>query len=284
MNPQAAAALRCPVCAGTLVPMGRALRCPQGHSFDLAREGYANLLAIQKRHAAAPGDSREMVRARRSFLQAGFYSPFQRALSALCLRYTGPDAPARLLDAGCGEGSYDRAVCDAFAAANRPCVMAGFDLSREAVRLAARLVPEGAFAVGGSFSAPIRNGWADVLINVFSPFAGSEFCRILHPGGVLLYAVPTARHLYGLKEILYDAPYENAELQTEYPGFSLLEAQTVTDTITVQGQQVQNLFAMTPYYWKTPAAGAARLARQTVLTTEIGFRFLVYRREATRAP
>ena len=170
------------------------------------------------------------------------------------------------------------APADAFAAQGRPCVLAGFDLSKDAIRLAAKLLPEAAFAVGGSFSAPVRDGWADVLLNIFSPFAGQEFCRVLRSGGVLLYAVPTARHLYGLKEVLYDEPYENAEQQTEYSGFTLIGERTVTDTITVESDQIRNLFAMTPYFWKTPHAGALRLAAKQSLTTEIGFRFLAYRR------
>ena len=252
MTPQAAAALRCPVCGGALMPLGTSLRCPQGHSYDMAKEGYVNLLAIQRRHAADPGDGKAMVRARRAFLQAGYYAPFQKALAELCLEYAPECGETHLLDAGCGEGSYDRVVYDAFAAQGRPCVLAGFDLSKDAIRLAAKLLPEAAFAVGGSFSAPVRDGWADVLLNIFSPFAEQEFCRVLRSGGVLLYAVPTARHLYGLKEVLYDEPYENAEQQTEYSGFTLIGERTVTDTITVEGDQIRNLFAMTPYFWKTP--------------------------------
>jgi len=263
---------------GALMPLGTSLRCPQGHSYDMAKEGYVNLLAIQRRHAADPGDGKAMVRARRAFLQAGYYAPFQKALAELCLEYAPECGETHLLDAGCGEGSYDRVVYDAFAAQGRPCVLAGFDLSRDAIRLAAKLLPEAAFAVGGSFSAPVRDGWADVLLNIFSPFAGQEFCRVLRSGGVLLYAVPTARHLYGLKEVLYDEPYENAEQQTEYSGFTLIGERTVTDTITVEGDQIRNLFAMTPYFWKTPHVGALRLAAKQSLTTEIGFRFLAYRR------
>lgn len=278
MTPQSAAALRCSVCGGPLMPLGRTLRCPKGHSFDLAKEGYVNLLPLHKRHAADPGDGKPMVRARREFLQAGYYAPFQQALADLCLQYAPRNGEDHLLDAGCGEGSYDRVIQDRFTAAGRPCVLAGFDLSREAVRLAARLVPEGAFAVGGSFCAPVRDGWADVLVNIFSPFAREEFFRMLRSGGVLIYAVPTARHLYGLKEVLYDRPYENTEQSTEYEGFAALGERTVTDTITVPAGQLHNLFAMTPYFWKTPASGALRLSRLDSLTTEIGFRFLVYRR------
>ena len=100
MTPQAAAALRCPVCGGALMPLGTSLRCPQGHSYDMAKEGYVNLLAIQKRHAADPGDGKAMVRARRAFLQAGYYAPFQKALAELCLEYAPECGETHLLDAG----------------------------------------------------------------------------------------------------------------------------------------------------------------------------------------
>lgn len=279
MTPEATAGLRCPLCAGPMLPLGRALRCPAGHSFDLAREGYAYLLPVQKKHAADPGDSKEMVRARRSFLAGGYYAPFMTALAALCARCAPSGRPACIVDAGCGEGSYDAAVYRALAAAGPPPAVVGFDLSREAVRLAAKLLPEGAFCVGGSFAAPVRDGWADILLNVFSPFAGTEFLRMLRPGGVLLYAVPTARHLYGLKTVLYDTPYENPVKRTDYPGFAFVEEREVCGSVRVPGAELQNLFAMTPYFWKTPADGAARLAGLDSLETEIGFRFLVYRKE-----
>ena len=223
MTPAAAAALRCPVCAGPLLPVGRSLRCPKGHSFDLAREGYANLLPIQKKHAADPGDGKEMVRARRAFLAAGYYRPLMEALAEICAALPH----SHVVDAGCGEGSYDRFLFDALDSPD----LVGFDLSKEAVRLAARLVPEGAFCVGGSFCAPVRDGWADLLLNIFSPFAGAEFRRMLRPGGHLVYAVPTARHLYGLKEILYATPDENEVRQTAYEGFSLVEGKSLQQCV-----------------------------------------------------
>lgn len=270
MTPGSAAALRCPVCGGPLRLDARTLRCPRAHSFDLAREGYANLLAIQKKHAADPGDSKAMVRARRAFLAAGHYAPLMQALAEVCTALPH----ARIVDAGCGEGSYDRFLYDALGGPE----LIGFDLAKEAVRLAARLTPEAAFCVGGSFSAPVRDGWADLVLNIFSPFAGAEFRRMLRPGGHLIYAVPTARHLYGLKEILYETPYENEVKQTAYDGFAFVGEREAAAMLALQGESVQQLFAMTPYYWNTPAEGAARLAACTELTTEIGFRYLVYRR------
>lgn len=270
---------RCPLCGGKLPAAGPggALRCKNGHSFDRAREGYWHLLPVQAMRAKAPGDSREMVAARRAFLNAGYYAPFGQALGQLCLAaLPETERPLRVLDAGCGEGWYDRAVAAAFARAARPLELAGFDIAKPAVRLAARALPEGRYAVASSFAAPVRDGWADLLLNIFSPMARQEFWRVLRPGGRLIYAVPGPRHLFGLKQVLYDTPYENPVQAVEYLGFAPVGEMPVQARIAVPADMTANLFAMTPYYWKTPRDGAERLAACGGLETEIEFRFLVF--------
>lgn len=137
MTPATAAALRCPVCGGPLLLAGRSLRCARAHSFDLAKEGYAYLLPMQKKHAADPGDGKAMVRARRAFLSAGHYAPLMATLAALCAALPHD----HIVDAGCGEGSYDKYLYDALGCPQ----IAAFDLSKEAVRLASKLVPDAAF-------------------------------------------------------------------------------------------------------------------------------------------
>lgn len=271
----------CPVCGGRLTDAGGAVRCPAGHSFDRAKEGYVNLLLVSRMHSKIPGDSKEMVAARNRFLNGGGYAPFAAELARLCAELARKKGGVlRILDAGCGEGYYDGAICAELERQGLPFRLAGFDISKAAVRLAAkRKLPNAAFAVASSFAAPVESGWADVVLNIFSPFAGEEFRRCLAPGGRLIYAVPTAEHLMGLKDVLYDEPYENPCQQVDYPGFSPAGETRAEDRITVEGQAIGDLFAMTPYYWKTPAEGSARLARLERLETPIGFRFLLYDRQ-----
>lgn len=271
----------CPVCGGRLTDAGGAVRCPAGHSFDRAKEGYANLLLVSRMHSKIPGDSKEMVAARNRFLNGGGYAPFAAELARLCAELARKKGGVlHILDAGCGEGYYDGAICAELERQGLPFRLAGFDISKAAVRLAAkRKLPNAAFAVASSFAAPVESGWADVVLNIFSPFAGEEFRRCLAPGGRLICAVPTAEHLMGLKDVLYDEPYENPCQQVDYPGFFPAGETRVEDRITVEGQAIGDLFAMTPYYWKTPAEGSARLARLERLETPIGFRFLLYDRQ-----
>ena len=130
------------------------------------------------------------------------------------------------------------------------------------------------------FHLPCAENSADVLTDVFAPIVPEEFFRVLKPGGVMILAVPGARHLYGMKEVLYKEPYENEEHDTAYDGFEYLGRVCVQKFITVNGQEnIEALFSMTPYYWKTDVKGGERLRALDVLGTEIKFDFLVYRKK-----
>ena len=188
MNLNEFAPWQCPLCGAPLAG-DVSLKCARNHSFDRAKEGYWHLLPVQSMRTKAPGDSKEMVAARRAFLNAGYYGIFGQAAGELCLEYGQPAAPGaalHLLDAGCGEGWYDRCIAQQFAKAGRPLQLAGFDIAKPAVRLAAKALPAARYAVASSFSQPVRTGWADLLLNCFSPFAQEEFQRVLRPGGRLV--------------------------------------------------------------------------------------------------
>jgi 23S rRNA (guanine745-N1)-methyltransferase len=182
-----------------------------------------------------------------------------------------------VLDAGCGEGFYTSALAQV--AREKGGGTAGIDISKFAVRAAAGRYKGIDFAVASLFHIPCAAESADVLTDVFAPIVPAEFRRVLKPGGVMILAVPGARHLYGMKEVLYAAPYENEERDTDYEGFAFLGSESVRREITVEGaENIEALFSMTPYYWKTDVAGGERLRRLDTLQTEIKFRFLVYRR------
>lgn len=268
---------RCPLCGSGLQTTQSGLVCAKKHSFDAAKEGYVHLLPADKMHAKIPGDSKEMVAARRAFLDTGKYDVFARAFGTLLCELTQSIANPMLVDAGCGEGYYTRAARAALEATGKKPHIAAFDISKEAIRAAAKR--GGAqWAVASSFSMPLAKTCADVLVDVFSPVAAQEFLRVVKKGGTFVIAVPGPRHLFGLKKVLYDEPYENELHNTPYEGFALERRVAVKDTITVRGTEINNLFSMTPYYWKTSKAGTEKLAVQDSITTEIHFDFVVYRR------
>lgn len=269
----------CPKCRGPLTKTDTAYVCPDGHSYDRAKEGYVHLLPVNKMHAKIPGDNKEMVAARRSFLESGSYGLFRDKLAELVQEAVQGNPAPVILDAGCGEGYYLRGVADALQNQGVTPVLMGFDISKFAVKAAAKRQKDGEFAVASIFDIPVADSAVDCLINVFAPMVESEFARVVKPGGVMIFAVPGVRHLYGLKEILYDDPYENPHKETDYDGFAFAGRVSVAGELHLTDPaQIQNLFAMTPYYWKTPVAGSRALAETTVLDTPIEFDFLVYRR------
>ena len=122
---------RCPICSSPLRRGERAYTCPKGHSYDIAREGYVHLLPANQKHSKAPGDDKAMVAARNRFLSAGHYGPLE-----LALRYTGEQVT--LVDSGCGEGYYTAGVVSALGQDGRTVEAAGVDISKFALRHAAR--------------------------------------------------------------------------------------------------------------------------------------------------
>ena len=164
-------------------------------------------------------------------------------------------------------------------AAARQGRTAGIDLSKPAVKKAARRCPIGEFAVGTLYHLPVADRSIDVLVDCFSPLAAAEFVRVLRPGGKFLYVVPGPRHLWELKETVYERPYENEERREEYPGLRWLDVAPVEIRFTLpDGRAIQDLFRMTPYYWRSPKAGVGRLAELDRLTVTGQFRIHVMER------
>ena len=265
----------CPICGAALGRETARYACPAGHSFDIAKEGYVNLLPANRQHSKAPGDDKDMTAARTRFLEGGWYAPLREKLCEL-VRRDLPQSGA-LLDAGCGEGWYTVALADAAAAKGGRT--AGVDLSKPAVKKAARRCPHAEMAVASVYHLPLADGSVHMLVDCFSPLATEEFYRVLSPGGKFLYVVPGPRHLWELKEILYTNPYENEEKVEDYPGFVLEAVLPVETAFTLTDpQDIQALYHMTPYTWKTPKEGAERLAGVEKLTVTAQFRIHVYQK------
>jgi len=182
--------LQCPVCGAALDCGAGVVHCTDGHSFDIARQGYVNLV---------PGraDTPEMVEARDSFLRTGHFRPLSEALAeeAAAAGAAGSGASGAIVDLGAGPGHYLARVLDALPDGRGIAV----DASPAALRRAARAHPRAA-AIGADAwkPLPLRDGIATIALSVFAPRNASELARILAPGGALLAVTPTTRHLHEL--------------------------------------------------------------------------------------
>ncbi len=268
----------CPVCSLSLMKTEGGYSCQNGHHFDRAKQGYTNLLGGKA--GGQHGDNMEMIRARRDFLNGGYYAPLKDALCDAVEAYF-PQGGV-LLDAGCGECYYTQGAMEVIAKRGGQGV--GIDISKEALRVAGARpsVKAGQLALfaAGVYHMPVGDMCVDMVLNFFAPLAKEEYLRVLKPRGMFIMAIPAARLLWEMNEVLYSVPKENQVQDFTLPGFTLMEEREVTAPFVLEGQaSIHALFSMTPYYFRTPKAGRERLASLTTLGVTGRFHLLVYRKE-----
>lgn len=254
----------CPVCKQPLKLNNRSLVCSNGHSFDIAKQGYVNLLMSNKQ--GNHGDDKLMVNSRQSFLEKGFYSPMRDKVNEIL--GTG----STVLDAGCGEGYYT----SLFAERN---TVYGIDVSKEALKKAARKAPNASFAVASIYEMPFADNSLDVCINIFAPDSQNEYLRVLKNGGRLIAVTPMAEHLMELKNVIYDNPYKNPYVDPTKNGFEILSSTNVKYGFSLDcNEDILNLFKMTPYYYNTSQKDAKKLDRISSLDVNAAFLITEYKK------
>lgn len=261
----------CPICDQPLSQENRSYSCCNRHSFDIARQGYVNLLTVQQKHSLAPGDTREQVLSRRSFLESGCYAPIADALILAAEKYK-PEG--EILDVGCGEGYYSSRLSQA---CRLP--LTGLDISKEAVRCAAGKYKDARWICATAAHIPVADQSAGLITSLFALTVPEEFHRILRKDGLFFQVLAAEDHLLGLKGIIYDQlHHKEKDTVPVLAGFQLLESIPVRFTFTVEGDQVQNLFSMTPHVFRIGKEGALRLSKTTELTDTASCVLNVYRR------
>ena len=236
---QQAALFRCPLCHGRITAGDTSLRCESGHDFALSRKGYVDFCPAAK--TGAYDDA--LFDSRSRFIAGGFYAELIESMKALLDRYA-PAGP--ILDAGCGEGSFLKAILPD--PSSRTAI--GLDLSRPGVRRAAR-GGGWLWAVGDLSRLPLENGTVAAILNVLSPANYPEFSRVLRPCGAVLKAVPGERYLAEVRALakgrLRRDGYSNERVvQLFAERFEILETREICSTFPLTQSQATDLIAMTP--------------------------------------
>lgn len=249
----------CPNCRRALEERDRVFVCPSGHVFDRAKSGYVNLYI--KKSSQRTGDSKESIAARERIMNLGFYEPLIGVLE----NYISDGD--KVLDICSGEGWLDRAIC-----AKMPNVLLyGVDLSKAGVDYAAKRLKNAYYAVATAAELPFETETFDAVFCVFAPVFIKEYARVLKKGGRLIIVTPAEKHLYRLKQELYDAPYLNERQTFEAEGCEKVSDETVTADFEVDGEDVANLIAMTPYAYKTAPNRLKKVAELPSITVQREF-------------
>lgn len=256
---------RCPACKESLQLSNHQWVCSRHHSFDVAKEGYVNLLLAQHKNSKEPGDNKDMVNARRAFLGQGHYLPLANKVADILYKNllqqkVFDEKAASIFDAGCGEGYYLQSVVDNILSRFDDDTQAnmhasGIDISKHAILKAAKKYKSTQrtqfnFAVASTFDLPILDRSQNALIQIFAPAKCEEVARVLTKQGIWISVAPASDHLYELKSLVYDNPSTHSTDEAVPSGFSVKSKQELRFDISLsEPNDRQNLLMMTPFYW-----------------------------------
>jgi 23S rRNA (guanine745-N1)-methyltransferase len=263
----------CPICSLSLELNleNNRLSCDNNHSFDMAKEGYFNLLPVQLKKSKVPGDSKEMVMARRNFLARGHYN-FLR--DALCISIADVASNGPLLDLGCGEGFYTHK----FAEQHNVTDAYGLDISKTAVKYAAKRFKNCQFSVASSSNAPFNTATFSTLVSVFSPLFEAELHRLCGTAANLIVASPGSEHLKELKALIYRDVNEHQPVATP-KGFKLEEHTLYTQQVSLELEELSELINMTPFAWKFRPEHWQNLKECVPMSVTLSFYVSVFSKE-----
>lgn len=232
--------LICPICKRELNKEGHSFLCESKHCFDVAKEGYVNLLMCNKKKSKFPGDDKIMALARNKFLQRGYFNRLRERIESLIRE----KAPYYILDAGCGTGFYTQNLQDEFN-------IISVDISKEAVKYAAKSNKKSLVVVSSIFDIPIKDKSMQVILNVFAPKPLEEFARVLDDNGIIIEVVPGKDHLKELKEEIFDKDNESNKEKFAFNNFNLKSSKRLRYVAEIdKTEDLIHLLEMTPYFYK----------------------------------
>jgi 23S rRNA (guanine745-N1)-methyltransferase len=277
--------LACPVCGAELAARAADAACVNGHAFDRARSGYLNLLLSNRKQSKEPGDSPDMMRSRRAFLQGGFYDRMAEAANAVVVEMLAGRADSQVADLGCGEGFFTARLHRAIVAAESMCTCYGVDISRPGIKMAASLDRDITWVVASLHRSPFLPRSLDVALSLFAPIDASDVRRIVRDDGALVTVTPGPDHLDALRHIIYTSVKPHPQTPALMAGDELFEQTASTHVrypiVVETTAQIMNLLAMTPYYWNINRATKARIEALSRLELTVDANVSVFR-PATR--
>lgn len=259
--------MTCPICGCALTQNNKTISCKNRHSFDIAKQGYVNLLPVQNKKSLHPGDTKEMLIARRDFLNQGIYTPICNAVTTTAKELLKGATNPQIVDIGCGEGYYTTAIKNAVESTTGECSCLGIDISKDAVRMACSRDKSILWAVATAGCLPVESNSTNLITAMFSLISEKEYSRILKSGGYIIEVIAGNNHLIELKHIIYDEVYKQnkkpANLSDDFTEISRKQQQF---SFTLDNTQLKSLLMMTPHLWRIKKENREKLETTESLT------------------
>ncbi len=271
--------INCPYCKSSLHDTReKAYVCENNHSFDVAKQGYLNLLPVNQKKSKDPGDNPMMIAARRSFLELGHYDPLIESIKGLVSEKISFETKnITAFDAGCGEGYYSEKALNNLA--NLETEILGTDISKYAVKNAANKYKNNFYFVSSIYNLPIANASTDLILSIFSPIAPEEFKRILSKQGRVIIVSPAPGHLCEIAELIYEKvkPHTTTIVENMTTSFKHEFTKRTTFQIDLKSSEaVLSLLKMTPYYWSTGIERLENITSKNELSVTCDFNIDVF--------
>ncbi|MGE4273668.1 MAG: putative RNA methyltransferase [Desulfitobacterium sp.] len=275
--------LRCPICQHTLKLVDKkSLICKDKHCFDLAKQGYVNLLS----HGIKSKYNKTLFEARKNLAQSGFFEPLNSRLCELIsAKAKSFEHSLNIVDAGCGEGSNLASLQQKHLHSSGTvpyCV--GMDLAKEGIQMAARDYEDSFWCVADLAQCPFVDHAFEVILNILSPANYAEFERILNPDGLVLKVIPEKDYLKELRAVFYAETdredYSNAKTIALFENhLALSEIVPVHYTRTLGKPLIENLVHMTPLTWGAQEERIDRILKLNSLEITVDLAILVGRKK-----
>lgn len=261
----------CPVCKEKMEKVDRKYICPKNHNYDISKYGHVNLLLSNQKNSKMPGDSKDMVLSRKNFLEKGYYFGISQSVNEVVESFCCSGGKYNILDIGCGEGYYTNNLKKYLDEKGIKNKIVGIDISKEAVISAAKTYKGIEWIVASASSLPLEDNSLDFIICMFAKIIPEEKMRALKPGGKLIIVSTGENHLLQLKEVVYEkvrkdfySPVEDLKI------FKYLKTVNKKYEAEIFGKDdIENLFNMTPYRWRSPQSGIEKLFSLNYLRTTI---------------
>ncbi|MFA6877943.1 MAG: methyltransferase domain-containing protein [Fusobacterium sp.] len=268
----------CPKCKERLIKDGKTYKCINNHSFDISKSGYLNLLLDNQKNSKNPGDDKGMVKSRKFFLEEGYYKDISDKLNEIVSEKLGETSENFVLDIGCGEGYYTGKLKKYLDKNNIENDILGIDISKQAILEASKKYKNIHWVIASALNVPINEETCDIIICMFSKIIPKEKMRILKKNGMIIIVSTGEDHLKEIKEVVYENVkndfYSPIEDMKEFKHIKTYE---VKKEISIDKKEnIENLFNMTPYRWRSPKKGIEKLFQLNSIKVTIDVNFDVF--------